>query len=384
MKRFDGEIRDLSQAGLGVVNGPDGCVYFVQGTWPGDVGTFEILSQKKRYGFAKLLTLTTPSPHRVPERLCAHHGYENGDCGGCPWLPFSYSDQLVRKDQLVRYALERAKVLGPRTKLLPIAGSPQSLGYRNRAQFKTNGQQLGFVSFQSKTLVDIKSCPVLAPACAERLSDLREQLPNAAWQPRRNYLWNFIEINDVSAWDKNQVGLNQRLPFLQGNHAQNLRMQTWIREAVATLPSPQNVLELFCGSGNFTTLLATASNVQNVVAAEGSPEAIAELNARNLPNTQTLAADLYNPASWSRLKQMTPQATLVFLDPPREGFEGIDQFLKRFPDLTHIIYVSCSLNTFSRDAVHLNAAGFMAEQIQPVDMFPNTQHIELCSLFSRG
>ncbi len=379
MSHFEGEIRDLSHAGLGVVNGPDGRVFFVAGTWPGDVGTFEIISQKKRYGFAKIVSLKQKSPHRLSEVPCRFHGVDDGTCGGCPWIPFAYSDQLARKHHLVQVALSRAKVLDHTEELLPILGSPSSLGYRNRAQVKTDGVRLGFVSAQNKTLVDISECVVLNEECASQFQSLRAKLPNPEWKPRGPFLWNFIEINDQ---DKSSpASPNVRLPFLQGNHAQNEAMKTWLKSELKKLPENLKVIELFCGSGNFTEVLSNDKNVSAVFAAEFSETSIQLLRSKKLAKTDSLAADLNDQKSWARIKQIQPTPDLLFLDPPREGFETITDFMKLFRPLKHVIYVSCNVETFARDANALIGLGFKVSRIQPIDMFPNTPHAELCAHF---
>ena len=134
---FHAKVRDLSHKGLGVVDHPEGCVFFVPGVWPGDVGEFEILIQKKRYGFAKLIALQTPSLDRV-SAPCPYQGFEEGRCGGCAWMIGSYESQLKYKEHIIRHSLERA---GIKTKISPILPSANIFHYRNRAQLKTNGKE---------------------------------------------------------------------------------------------------------------------------------------------------------------------------------------------------------------------------------------------------
>lgn len=385
MISFEGEIYDLSQSGLGVVNDPEGCVYFVQGAWPGDVGTFEVLSKKKRYGFAKLLNLKTRSAFRLSESPCAFHGSEDGSCGGCPWIPFEYEDQLRRKEALVHNALKRGKALEKTEHILPIIASEKSLGYRNRAQFKTDGVKLGFVSFQNKTLVDVSHCVALNDECSNRLADLRTQMPNQAWAPKGQFLWNFIDINDSSPWNPKKIAVNHRLPFMQGNHAQNANMKHWLSRQLSLLGQTEYVMELFCGSGNFTQVIADAKNTKSIFAIEMSEVAIDELKKKQIPKTQAFACNLYKPGATNRIKSQRPQKpTTLILDPPREGFESITAFVQAFPSLKNALYISCSLNTFVRDTAHLLDLGFRIVELQPIDMFPNTPHIEICARFVRA
>jgi 23S rRNA (uracil1939-C5)-methyltransferase len=380
-KTFEGEVYDLSQAGLGVAKGPDGRVYFIAGTWPGEVGTFEIISIKKRYGFAKLVELKLSSPFRHKTTPCKYQGSEDGSCGGCPWLPFAYEDQLHKKNSLIKNSLERSKIIHDSQLLRPIAPSPKSLAYRNRAQLKTDGKKLGFVSYKNKTLIDIDQCLVLNEECSSRLEKLRSTLPNKAWKPQNNFLWNFIDINDRDSWSVDSVQPNHRLGFMQANHEQNLFMKKWLESELEQIGDEHEAIELFCGSGNFTQILSNASNIQSVVAAEFSKESIDELNKNKLPKTTAITANLFHPNSWAELKKKQPEATLLFLDPPREGFEPIELFLKQISTIKHVIYISCDLNTFSRDAKALHSAGFQVSEIQPVDMFPNTPHVEICAHF---
>src|SRR5262249_26237901 len=153
------------------------------------------------------------------------------------------------------------------TVIHPIKGSPQIFGYRNRAQFKTNGEALGYVAAdETKRIVDIHECLVLNEKNQGTLAALREQLPNEQWEPSDDYEWNFIEVDDgTSAKD---IKLNIRLPFRQGNTAQNDFMRAWLREQLAQLSPKDEILELFSGSGNFTECLV--GHAPRIIAAEAS------------------------------------------------------------------------------------------------------------------
>ena len=73
---------------------------------------------------------------------------------------------------------------------------------------------------------------------------------------------------------------------------------------------------------------------------------------------------------------------MVFMDPPRAG--ASEQFLSALPTLApeRVVYISCNPETLARDLTVLTRGGYRAERIQPVDMFPHTEHVEtVCCLY---
>ena len=203
-----------------------------------------------------------PSSARTTPR-CAHHGTGREDCGGCPWQFVSYEAQLEAKEERVRQALSR---LQHPAEIAPIQGSPDVFGYRNRAQFKTDGRKLGYVAASSRQLAPIADCPILTPGNRATLQELLHSLPNKALRPGRNKDWTTLDIDEgIGAAE---VVPNRRRPFRQGNSAQNLRMREWLAARVSELDPDRTVLELFSGSGNFTEVLVQAGFAR-IVAVEG-------------------------------------------------------------------------------------------------------------------
>ncbi|HBQ39837.1 MAG TPA: class I SAM-dependent RNA methyltransferase, partial [Halieaceae bacterium] len=143
---------------------------------------------------------------------------------------------------------------------------PQAFAYRNRAQFKTDGRQLGFVAAGSNRLAPITDCPVLTAPNRATLHALIEALPVPAWKPSRKHTWTTLDVDeDVTA---TEVVPNQRRPFRQGNDAQNNFMREWLAHRLQTLDPSRTVTELFAGSGNFTEVIA-ARGFQQIFAVEG-------------------------------------------------------------------------------------------------------------------
>jgi 23S rRNA (uracil1939-C5)-methyltransferase len=386
---FAGTVRGLSSEGYGVVAHPDGRVFFVRGTWPGDEGRFRVERVEKRYGYAELVELTVPSPDRVTPP-CPHLGVTEGSCGGCAWMIGAYASQLAHKEHRVRYALERAGLLVDGATLAPILGSPRELGYRNRAQFKTDGdRKLGFVSERSHVIADIKDCLALTAPMRALLSAARAKLPNPDWAPpSEGHVWTFLDLDeDVPGIDA--AVLNHRRPFRQGNDDQNARMKAWTREHAErftawarTAGEAPVALELFSGAGNFTEVLA-AAGFSRVRAYEVSHDCIRDLRARHLPGVTAEVWDLSVTRTFPALAAKNREASLLFLDPPRAGCVGVEKILCGLPRLQEVLYVSCDLATWTRDAARITRTEFRLVEAQPLDLFPQTPHVEILSRFVR-
>ena len=433
---FTGTIHNLSSGGLGVCTHPSGRTVFVSGAWLGESGQFKIQRLKGWVGFANVVTLDVQSPHRVTP-ICSSHGYGANHCGGCSWMFVDYEAQLSAKQQRVKATLKR--VLNETTsskapkrvgqwleRIETIWPSPNPLGYRNRAQLKTDGQKLGYLALKSNKLVDVEQCLILSPSNQQTLSALREKLPNTAWRTRepsqhsrrhaktslkgagnstqirgfnapagpvhghhkkRKVAWTTLDIDEDT--DADNVQINRRLPFRQANSAQNQRMQTWLSERLQTIrgvsQSPLKVLELFCGSGNFTEVIANAG-FDDIVAVECIAQALQALDKKQLRNVSTTLCDLYDNKAFTTLMQTHHNADVLILDPPRDGLKTIDCLFThsaKCNSYRDVLYISCNLATFSRDLVTFVEAGFSVQQIQPLDQFPQTPHIELLCHLSK-
>jgi 23S rRNA (uracil1939-C5)-methyltransferase len=145
---------------------------------------------------------------------------------------------------------------------------------------------------------------------------------------------------------------------------------------LAALSGSETVLELYSGVGLFTAGLSAASS--RVVGIEASPDAVADA-AVNLDETENV--ELYQGPVEEILPALTDQAfDLVVLDPPRTGVEpGVIDALAEIR-APRMVYVSCDPATFARDARRLARGGYHLRKVQPVDMFPQTFHIETVSL----
>ncbi|MDG0980946.1 MAG: TRAM domain-containing protein [Halieaceae bacterium] len=365
---LDLEITDLNSKGEGVGKYQQQVV-FVSGAWLGEQVRVRVFDLKKSYVQAELLAATRACESRR-EAPCSYHGVSENTCGGCPWMFVGYDAQIVAKQKRVDEMCSRAGFGGARK----ILSSVQELGYRNRAQLKASADAVGFVAARSDRIVDIKQCAVLSDHNNSMLKRIRKQDLGIG---RRRKTWVTIDIADEVAFEG--ISFNQRLPFRQGNTGQNEVMLSWLENILTRLGSKQAV-ELFAGSGNLTHALL-ASGISDITAVEVAPEAL-EVLQQKWPHVKTGAIDLFDKTKVADLVNLSLDADLLLLDPPRDGFVLLGDFVSELPALEFIIYISCDVASFERDVASLRDE-FELVELQPLDMYPQTPHVELMSLWVR-
>jgi 23S rRNA (uracil1939-C5)-methyltransferase len=171
--------------------------------------------------------------------------------------------------------------------------------------------------------------------------------------------------------------------FQQANRGANALL---VETAVALLQADgTDVLELFCGAGNFTAPLAARALSVAAVEAQGPALDLARADLAGAANVRFFAGDALKLAS-AFARERGPGARrfgAVLLDPPREGAKGIGPALRDL-GAPRAVYVSCDPATLARDVRACVEAGFRVAAIQPVDMFPQTHHVEAAVLLERG
>ena len=369
--RFTGIVRDLSTDGRGVIQAPDGQVVFVAGVWQGEEVEIERLRQGKSTS-AELISVLQPSDARRAAE-CEYH--REGSCGGCPWMFVDYLTQLEQKQARLSKLVER---ITDKSASCAMLGASQTLGYRNRAQFKSDGVKLGYVAQGTHEIVDVTHCPVLNDVNQVHLRTLRQSLPNSEWRPNKNRQWTTIDIDDQRATPL----VNQRQAFRQGNSEQNEQLRAWLSSRLANLPRPNTVFELFCGSGNLTEVIAEQVDAP-VIAIEGDDMSLDALSARNLSKVKPVRVNLFSKHSIGDNMPNCQSGIGVVLDPPRDGLKEREALKSWFTRAEWVVYVSCDLATWERDAAFLQSCGLDLDQAMGLDMFPQTPHIETLSVFTR-
>ncbi len=223
MEKLKATIVNLSHKGLGVVSHPDGRIFFARGVWPGDTAEFQIDDNAKSYEAIKTIRVLEHGIKK-DEIPCPHQG----SCGGCPWMGIPYEEQIKAKSKRIDFIISKNNLFVKKNN--PIIPAPEMMGYRNRAQFKTDGESLGYVSEGTNDLVKINECKILNPPMQKILSGILSQIPKTDWEPSEGFNWNYLDVDDEMKLD--EVVINKRRTFRQGNEAQNLKMKEWIKDTL--------------------------------------------------------------------------------------------------------------------------------------------------------
>lgn len=356
-------IHDLAFGGEGVGR-VDELVVFVPYTLPGEVVEVKLTEVKKSFARGVLAHLVTPSSERV-EPLCRYFG----ECGGCQYQHLEYSAQLRWKQKQVADLFQR--VGGFSAALVqPVIPCPQPYGYRNRilvrSQWNKPAQKLdlGFVRADCGYVCDLESCAIAEPGLNAALTQWRQN------PPPKGGIKTLLRI-PPEGWEVPEHSFFQNnffvLPALVGAVRERLRSA-----------GTRHLLDAYCGVGFFSIELADA--VDSFIGVELDAPAIraARVNQvkRGAANGSYVAGDA-DALLPSLLAKLDPLRTTVLLDPPRVGCRPPSLEVLRQTGPAQILYVSCHPATLARDLKALCADGrYRLEQVQPLDMFPQTQHVE--------
>jgi len=369
---FELVIRDLASDGRGVGEAPDGQVVFVSGAWREE----RVHVRRTRQGAntsTQLLKVIEACEERI-EPVCEYHS--KNQCGGCPWMFVSYEAQLSAKEERLKASIE--SLISAHVDLV-VHPSPRQLAYRNRAQLKTNGKVMGYLGASSHEIVDVSSCPILTEKNQAQLRQMRDSLPNNAWRPKSRQKWVTLDIDD----QRTEPLINKRQPFRQANDDQNVSLSHWLRRMLR-LPAPSDgLVELFCGSGNLTSVLSECYPNNQITAVEGDELALEQLMRLRLPNVTPHQSNLFSAADIQALIAELPGSNGIVLDPPRDGLKEREALAPLFSKSPWVVYISCNLATWHRDARFLGGLGLTLKQVEGLDMFPQTPHLEVLSVFER-
>lgn len=349
----------------------EGQVVFVEGAYPGEEAEVEVTRVAAKHSFATAIRIVEASPHRIPAP-CPHFG----PCGGCQWQTASYPAQLRWKQEIVADQLRFVGRL-PEVLVRPTLAPGPEYGYRNRMDFRLIEGRPALHRFESHELVPISVCLLLAPP-VRALFDSLEVRPEAERVTLRagvNTGESVILFDDERGRFHEVVGgvrfrITSRA-FFQTNTNGAEALVALVGEAIQ--PSSDDVLlDGYAGGGLFSATVG--ANCRKVLAVESDPVALGDLNVNARINVIG--------KSFERSRPLLPKSwDLAVVDPPRAGLgrAGVNTLVAGRP--RSIAYVSCDPATFSRDAAWLVAAGYELDWVQPVDLFPQTYHIELVGAF---
>lgn len=436
-------IESLAYGGDGVARLADGRVAFVAGAFPGDECVITYVDKKGSYVSAKLEDIVEPSHERV-QSLCPEAA--SGRCGGCPWANLAYGAQLRWKRQAVVDAFERIARMDRahvEDQVPECVASKREWHYRNKVEFEvgldvagrfTLGMHArggGFSPIPSCILIPgkLSSAPkaltgALRFAAGQedlgiervgvRVSTRTNDVEVALWTstgrfPRARVAQIVGESLPVkgmgvtrvllkgSAKERKVAGveslrghgywserLNDMTMFVSAPsffQVNTLGAETLTRLVLEGL-QPDGLdyaLDLYSGVGTFT--LPLARQVQLVAAVESASSSVRDLR-RNLERN-ALEADVIGGDAARELSGLGDPDKVV-VDPPRSGLG--DKAIRGLVESgAHAIaYVSCNPTTLARDLVKLFEGGYRLKHVTPVDMFPQSYHVETVAILTRA
>lgn len=333
---------------------------FVPATAPQDRVRVRVTARKARFWEAEVVQVISPSPHRrqppCPVAL---------RCGGCTWQHIDYAEQIRQKEKILRDSLRGLKDFAE----LPFLAAPSEFHYRNRIQLQVQDGRFGFFAQRSRRLVEIKECWIAETDLNARL----RQLTEADLRGVQRLELAITEDDQVRQWSA------QRDPslalFSQVNRAQNEVLRRLVAQLAQELQSkPAWIMDLYSGSGNLAEPLQSAFPGVPLTAVELSKASV-QRGRQRFPKMQWKDGDVAEV-----LAHLSPRSGpgLIVLDPPRPGCERevLSQIERHSP--AGIVYVSCNPSTFARDVQRLQEKGrFKLLKVQGLDMFPQTEHVEL-------
>ncbi len=394
-------IDSLAAGGDGVGRDEDSRVTFVPHTAPGDRVRVCITQAKKSFARGSVVEVLEASAQRA-EPECAY--FRDNTCGGCQWQHLAYDAQLAAKRDIVAGALRKAVARG--LDIAPVQPLPEPYGWRRRARLhwvrrkRDKRALVGFHAPRTKRVSDIERCVQLEPGLQSALDAVRQSLAPELTGSGELHL--VIGHNGGvhlvvrgpcapkavaamvgqggivgAALGRNRFGeasielepglMIRADEFAQASRVGNGLLVAAVSEACGAIAG-KNVLELFAGSGNFTRLFSAADSGARVVA----------IDTHALPQLEPPHRTIRGAAGeiTSGLARKSETFDIVLLDPPRTGArEAIPAIAAVEP--ARIVYVSCDPATLGRDLDTLADLGYRAEHAQPIDLMPQTAHVEV-------
>ena len=419
------EIQKIITGGMGLARLENGMVVMVPHVLPGEQVQVEETQRNRGYILARPLAIVRPARERRPP-ACGLYG----SCGGCHLQHASYGAQLTIKQAIIEEMAARSGLVQAGV-IKNIMASPQTEQYRYRLRLHIDQTgAIGFHRSRSHVLVPVSSCLLACRAVNDTLARMTEldmgsffselelhsspadlgmsavltvrkgkkHIPPALLAQIREQgalaglaLRRGRRIEPVGNWhmlqqDFSVAGHAYSLQwdcrsFFQVNPAQNEQLIRVILDLAREL-SGKSVLDLYCGMGNFAIPFALSG--AEVHGVEVNPHAIRAAAANGdragISGRIRFTAMAVEKFVRARHKQKTD---CIILDPPRQGLGRSADGVARI-GAERIVYISCDPATLFRDLKIITRQGYVVASMQPVDMFPQTAHIETVALLEKN
>ena len=338
---------------------------------------------------AAVVRVISASPHRVAPP-CPYYG----PCSGCQWQHIEYEHQLALKADSVRAALAPHPELDG-IEVAATIPAPDQLGYRNHARFTVRRQgRLGFTNRISRRFVDVERCLLMHEGINGILGRLQGRVGETTQLSVRygigsgEWLVQPAMKSESIPMPTGQTHYRERLfgrtfriaspSFFQVNTKQAEALGGLLLRRLE-LTGSETVVDAYAGVGTFAAL--AAAHAERVIAIEESTAAVrdAAVNIGGLMNIEFVESKTEDVLS---SLECSPDA--VILDPPRMGChpDAIGAVIEIEAD--RVAYVSCEPISMARDLAVLVSGGYRLTNVDPVDMFPQTHHVECVSTLRWG
>ncbi len=411
-------IEQLTYGGKGIARSSSGKAVFVSGVVPGETVNALVIKERTSYIEAQATEILEKSSERTEPRCPAF-----GECGGCDWQHIKYSEQVKWKEMIMKNHLRKA-FSKEHTEYLAPAASMREYEYRSHIRLQCNESSIGYFRRNTNNIIDIKDCPIADEKIREILPFLIKYIYNVILRNKISAvelfaLGNFIQIIVHSGQKIRNRAKNEILSiceelnisgavivdsasgsmevigdgcfiysvetkmrrfsitgglggFVQANLHVN---QMMVEHVIDSVKGSENVLDLYCGCGNFTVPVASVSRKVTGIDHDRRLTDFVTENANNngLENVNVMTSDLGN-----RLVLEAAGKTdydTVILDPPRTGAAISVSSIERI-NPEKIVYVSCNTSTLARDLELFKKSGYYLKSLRMFDMFPQTYHIE--------
>lgn len=400
MKVENVKVEKLDNLGRGIAR-IDNKIVFIENALPEEVVDIEIIKDKKNYSLARRINLEEKSKYR--RKICPYSDF----CGGCDLISLEYDKQLEYKQNKIEELVRRN--LGEDIKINNIIYD-KDFAYRNKILLHIMQEKLGFFEQMTNNIVDIDKCLLVNDRINSLISLIRKFIKNNrelksvvirsssngdtmlifSGNVSKELLLESFSMVDVIVLNNKLVKgqfIKERLgdkefliypnSFFQVNMFNTLNLYNEVKRMTYN-KKYGNILDLYCGTGTIGIFLSQIAT--SVVGIEVVEDAViaAKSNAdiNNVENIKFICGRVEDYID--RFSNID----LIILDPPRSGLDKktIDNVKRINPK--EIIYVSCDPMTLVRDLKELEE-DYLIKEITPVDMFPNTHHVECVSVLHR-
>lgn len=400
MKVENVKVEKLDNLGRGIAR-IDNKIVFIENALPEEVVDIEIIKDKKNYSLARRIRLDKKSKYR--REVCPYSDF----CGGCDLISLESDKQLEYKQNKIEKLVRRN--LGEDIKINNIIYD-KDFAYRNKILLHIMQEKLGFFEQMTNNIVDIDKCLLVNGRINSLISLIREFIKNNrelksvvirsssngdtmlifSGNVSKELLLESFSMVDVIVLNNKLVKgqfIKERLgdkefliypnSFFQVNMFNTLNLYNEVKRMTYN-KKYGNILDLYCGTGTIGIFLSQiATSVVGIEVVEDAVVA-AKSNAdiNNVENIKFICGRVEDYIDGFN------NIDLIIVDPPRSGLDKktIDNVKRINPK--EIIYVSCDPMALVRDLKELEE-DYLIKEITPVDMFPNTHHVECVSVLHR-